>query len=234
MSYSGDPLEDVISATAKGATEGILEWSDSKISKYLDDFKNKKIAFVQDPEFINQVKQQRKKGEWAFFKTYTPHNDDVYALYQTGMTLRDYESDRNKTDFIIKKIIKRHKIRGLHIAWFAQNELFSKYIGYTLENGATTEEIRCEVKNLFENIDNKVAFISKEDGKRPRQRADQIITKINSHTPDTFIISSVGGAVDACEKIKNNITQIIDEDYHCELYLSEQKGKRIYFLTRKP
>lgn len=234
MSYSGDPLGDVLSSTAKGATEGILEWSDSKISKYIEDFKNKKLAFIQDPEFINQIKLNRKKGEWAFFKTYTPYNDEVYALYQTGMTLRDYENDRIKSDLIIKKILKRYKIRGLHIAWFAQNALFSKYVGNILEKGATTEEIRCEVKNLFENIDNKVAFISKEDGKRYKQKTVQIVTKINAHTPETFIISSVGGAIKACEKIKDNVMQIFDGDYQCEYYHSEQKGKQIYFLNREP
>lgn len=73
MSYSDNPLEDIISATTKGATKGFLEWSDSKISNLIKAFKNKKLAFIEDNEFINRIKQQRKKGEWAFFKTYTPY-----------------------------------------------------------------------------------------------------------------------------------------------------------------
>ena len=228
MQSDCDPVE---SAT-KGAVKAGIEWSEEKILQVYQDFKNKKLAFIEDRETIDRIQKQRRKGEWEHFKTYTPYDEEIYILFQTGLTLRELEEteDRKKIDDIIKKIHKRYKTKGIHIAWFAQNGLFSKYVTNILETGATTQQTRDEVKILFGNIDNKVAFISYKS--KPKQKVGEIIAKIRVNSPETFIISSVGGAMKACEKIKDEVMQQLSSQYFCEYYESEQKGKKIYFLNR--
>jgi len=223
-----DPVESV----AKGAVKAAIEWTEEKILQVYRDFKNKKLAFIEDPETIECAKKQRQKGEWAHFKTYMPYDEEVYTLFQTGLTLREYEEKNKQVDSIVKRILKRYKSKGLHVAWFAQNGLFSKYVANILETGATTQATKSEVENLFKNIDDKVVFINQKYGLKPKLKIGEIITKIHAHSPETFIISSVGGAMKVCEKIKNGVMKQLSAKYICEFYESEQKGKLIYFLNR--
>ena len=94
--------------------------------------------------------------------------------------------------------------------------------------------IRSEVKDLFKNIDDKVVFISQKYGLKPKQKVGEIISKIHAHSPEIFIISSIRGAMKACEIIKDGVMKKLSDEYDCEFYESEQKGKLIYFLNRIP
>ena len=226
MQSDCDPVE----SAAKGAVKAGIEWSEEKILQVYQDFKNKKLAFIEDRDTIDRIQKQRRKGEWEHFKAYTPYDESVYILFQTGLTLRELEDDVKKTDSIIRKIYKRYKTKGVHIAWFAQNGLFGKYITNLLEAGSTTKQIREEVKTLFDNIDNRVAFISFKS--KPKQKVGEVVAKLRAHSPEIFIISSVGQTMNICEKIKNEIMKQVSAEYFCEFYESEQKGKRIYFLNR--
>ena len=105
MQSDCDPVE---SAT-KGAVKAGIEWSEEKIMQVYQAFKTKKLAFIEDRETIDRIQKQRRKGEWEHFKTYTPYNEVVYILFQTGLTLRELEDDVKKTDAIIRKIYKRYE-----------------------------------------------------------------------------------------------------------------------------
>ena len=80
----------------------------------------------------------------------------------------------------------------------------------------------------IENIDKVVAFVSQKD--KTKQKAEEIITKIQAYSPEIFIISSIGVAKSNCEKVKKLVMQKISSIYTCEFY--ESKGKKIFFLNR--
>ncbi len=144
-----------------------------------------------------------------------------------GLTLR------NKGFATLKKKIlhnRKYGRRGLHIAQFVQNGLFGKYLVNILETVSSEEELKIEIKILFDNIENRVVFIRTTD--KLQQKIREIVTKIEAHSPNTFIISSIGSAKLNCETIKNGVMEQISSDYACELYASEQKNRMIYFLNR--
>ncbi|KYK27099.1 hypothetical protein AYK26_00165 [Euryarchaeota archaeon SM23-78] len=221
MSSEKDPIASV----SKGATKGLLEWSEEKLKQFVKKFKDKNIAFIQDSKTIEIAKEQRKKGEWVFFKFYIK-DKDLRILFQLGLTLRKLEKENKDVEPLKEKIIKKYKKQGLHIAFFVANGLFGKYIGNILERVPTIDELTGEINKLFQNISHTVAFINREDD--IPQKTSEIIIKIQAHSPDTFIISGTGGAVSICDKIKIGVMRKISSNYTCEQHIAEGKKVKEY------
>ena len=72
--------EDPFASAAEGATKGALEYAEDKIKELVIKFRNRDIAFVQDPETINIAKEQRKTSEWNLFKQYVD-DPDLHILF---------------------------------------------------------------------------------------------------------------------------------------------------------
>ncbi len=151
--------KDPVDSAAKGATKAFLEYSEEKIKQFIEKFKNRDIAFVEDSEIIDIAKEVRETGEWDLFKNYVD-NEEFRILFQMGLTLRRLEKEGKPIEPLKKRILNKYDITGLHIAYFVQNGFFSKYIGNVLERASTPQRLTFEIKNLFENIDNTVIFIT--------------------------------------------------------------------------
>ena len=220
---SDDPIE---SAT-QGATKAVLDYSFDRLKQLIKRFGDRNIAFIEDPETIGIAKDLRNKGEFVFFKE-NVEDKELHILFQMGLTLRELEIKGKVLNQLKEKIRDKYGAKGLHIAHFVQNGLFSKYLGNILEK-LSRFELKSEIQELFAHIENKVIFIKQKDD--IKQKVNEIITKINAHSPETFIISSVGSATKICEVIKTKVIQGISSNYTCEL--NESKDKVIYFLNRK-
>jgi len=148
-----------------------------------------------------------------------------------GLTLRRLENENKDLDSLKIKIRNKYDSKGLHIAYFVQNGLFGKYIGNILDKGKTNSEIKLEVEDFFANIENNVIFINQFD--KSEIKARQIITKIDAHSPETFIISSIGSTRTICDEVKKIITEQLDHEYTTELYEQESTKRKMYFLNKK-
>jgi len=227
MLYSKGPIKDPIESAAKGAVKGTLEWTEEKIVELIKRFKDRDLFFVQDEKIIDLAKELRERGEFKFFKKYVK-DKNYRILFMMGLTLRGLEEEGKDFKPLVNKIHKKYGREGVYIAHFVENGLFSKYVGYLLEIISSEEELKEEIEYAFNNIDKVVAFVSQTD--KPKQKADEIVTKIQAHSPEVFIISSVGVAKSNCEKVKKIVMQKISSIYACEFY--ESKGKKIFFLNR--
>lgn len=232
MSFSVDPQDKFIENAAKGATKAAIEYSEEKILKLAKRFLNKEISFVEDPDAINTIKIQKKMAEFQQFKHYVKDRD-LRVLCQMGLTLRQYEKEGKEYYPLVKKINKKYGKEGLHVAWFIQNGLFSKYLAFLMETGVLADQIGDKILSFLQEIDSNVSFVSLKDvgGKNSNNKIIKITSKINVKEPDIFIISSMGDAMPICKKIIESIKENLS-DYDCEIYDSPQKGKKIYFLIR--
>lgn len=79
-----------------------------------------------------------------------------------GLTLRRLEKENKPLKNLQNKILNKYDAKGLHIAFFVQNGLFSRYIGTVLDK-STPQRLTFEIENLFENIDNTVMFVNALD-----------------------------------------------------------------------
>lgn len=127
------------------------------------------------------------------------------------------------------RIYKKYDLKGIHVAWFAQNGLFGKYFDYLFSYGLTMIEIEKEIINLFNEIDNRVFFVQRKHGTKLKTVSGEIIAKLHTFSPKIFIISSVGGATGVCEKVSNRVKSQLKDSYDFELF--SKKRKNIYFLV---
>ena len=231
MSYDKGIPRDPIESATRGVTKGTLDWTTEKIKELVTRFKDKELVFIKDYDTIETAKEQRKKGEWSFFVKYIS-DKKLHVLFQMGLTLRklEKESDNTALKSLIQKIRDVHGRDGLHIAYFVQNGLFSKYVGVILEKGSTERAVKREIEQLFMNLNKIVAYVEKND--TIIQKANSIITKIQSNSPETFIMSSCRKqAMDICKKIMARVLKQVSNEYTVESYLS--MDKLIYFFNRK-
>ena len=129
---------------------------------------------------------------------------------------------------------KKYGIEGLHVVYFIQNGLFLKYIDILAgEFGYNTQMIKKKIDDILSHIEERVIFIRSEDKNILEKKVKEIVSKIRSHTPEVFVISSIGGAMDACEMVRNKVMEEMKNDYECEFYGNPQRRRNIYFLIRK-
>lgn len=122
MSFESDPIESV----SKGAAEGVLEWSAEKLKEFVVKLKNRQMAFIEDRETIDIVKDQRATAEWKFFTQYVV-DKELRVLFQMGLTLRKLEAQnkQNALEQLKRKILDKYDTNGLHTAQLVQNGSFS-------------------------------------------------------------------------------------------------------------
>lgn len=153
---------DPITSAAEGVTRAFIDWTEEKIKGLVDRFQNKDIAFVSDPETIILVKKQRKTSESELFRDYI-EDPDLRILFHMGLTLRRLEKHPRRLTDLREKILNTYDTKGLHIAQFIQNGFFGKLLGNILGRATTSQKLRFEMKDLFENIERTVIFIQQKD-----------------------------------------------------------------------
>lgn len=220
--------KDPIASASEGAVKGILSWTEEKIKELLVRFKNRDIAFVQDPKTITLAKEQRKTSEWNLFKEYI-EDPDRRILFQMGLTLRKLEAQEQfkELNSLRNKILNRYDAKGLHVAQFIQNGFFGKFLGNILERASTPQKLKFEIENLLENIDMMVFFVKQDDD--VDKKTEEVVVKILANSPNTFIICGGGKAMENCEEIMKKTMKRIS-NYTVELYKTE--FKEIYFLNK--
>ena len=221
---SKDPLESVTA----GVTKAVLSWTEEKIKRLVAKFHDSDVAFVEDPETINFLKKQRKTSEWNLFKQYI-EDTNLRILFQMGLTLRmlDKQAKVTKLKALRDKIVNKYDTKGLHIAQFIQNGFFGKFLGNILERTSTPQKLKFEIENLLQNIERTVIFIKQTDD--VEMKTEEIITKIQAHSPNLFIVCSGGRAKTKCGNITKKVMKRIS-GYDAELY--ETTFKEMYFINK--
>jgi len=225
-SENPNPIADV----AEGVTKGVLSFSKEQLSGLIEKFLNKELAFVEDPETINIAKEQRKTSEWYLFKQYIDEHD-LRILFQLGLTLRKLERQKERVNSLRRNIIKKYETKGLHIAQLIQNGFFNRYLASALERTRTPEQLKLEIKNLLDDIENTVFFAQESDN--ADLVAQAIIIKILANSPKTFIICSSGYAKNRCHEIEDIMKDWVRTGtlkYEYEVYVS--KYKEVFFLNK--
>ena len=218
--------EDPLASAAEGVTKGFLGWTEEKIKGLVRRFQDRDIAFVQNPETINLLKEQRNTSEWNLFREYVDDHD-LRILFMLGLTLRKLEDQQDQLKSLRDKIVNKYDAKGLHIAQFIQDGLFGKFLGNALERTSTPQKLKFEIKNLFDNIEQTVVFVKETDD--VYKKTEEVVAKLRANSPNTFIICSSGYAKKKCEQIKEKTMKKIS-GYVAER--SETQFKQIYFLNK--
>jgi hypothetical protein len=223
MEMSSNPA---IEGAAKAATEVAIKWTAEKIKEYIIKFKHRDVAFVEDVTTIQLALKQRKTSEYTIFKD-NIKDERLRILFQLGLTLRGIEKDEEKCKNLRNTIMKKYGTEGLHISEFVQNGIFAKFLAAFLEKGLTPEQLKAEIWNLFQHIEQTNSFVQANDDEE--KVAEAIITRIQSHCPKTYSISGLKSVKQNVRRIATMTTRRID-GYSIEAYDADIRV--IVFLNR--
>ncbi len=223
-SKENDPIESI----SKGATSAAIEWSEKKLATRIAKFKRRKLAFIGNLETIEIARAARKSSDWDQIKDYL---DDKHlrVLFQVGLALRKLEKRQDRVEALRTDIIfSEHGPKGLHIAQMVQNGIPTRYLTTLLEKGFSKPRIKSEIKSLFENVERILTFVKEAD--RLELLTRRVVTRIHANSPETYIISSSGGARRRGDELKESVMREI-EGYDVELY--ETPNRKIFFINKK-
>jgi hypothetical protein len=169
-----------------GAVKGAISWSEDKIRELARQFKDRKLAFIQDDETITLVKEQLKSGEWGLCSQYIK-DPKLKILIQMGMTLRtlDQRKDKSRLNNLREKLLAVYGEKGLHISQFVQNRILSELIGAIVDTRSIGDMIN-KVESLLNNLEKQTYFLKNTDNEEKVLREIEI--KLVANVPDTFII----------------------------------------------
>jgi len=222
---------DTYKDTIEDITKGALEFGENKIKQLVQQFKNGKLAFIQDQETIDLVKKQLESGEWDLCKGYIK-DDFLKLLVKMGLTLRELDrlKETKKIQNLKQKINIKFGPRGIHISEIVQNKLLTSFIGSLAKTINTVPEMIEYIEKLLNNLDNYVIFIKNTDNVKNIHKI--IETKIMANTPDFLIIFSCGSAIQVAMTLKSELfkMQIITENYTVEIQEEGTEGINKYLI----
>ncbi len=195
-SETPDNLEQNV---AYGVAKAAIEWTEEKIQKLVNDFKNKEIGFIGDREVIEVVRAQRSSAEWKNYSKWIK-NKEFRILIQLGISLRKLENKSLSLHELREKIRNKYGTKGLHIAEFTQNKVLGKYIESLLESCRTDEEIGLVIESFLNDIERFCVFIKGTDS--VDSQAEMVKTRVYSLAPKIIVLYSFGEATKIAVKIQ--------------------------------
>ncbi len=223
--FLDSPAADI----AKGAMKGALEWSEEKISKFIQKLTERKLAFIEEPDTIKIVREQYEAGETKFYQIYI-RDKELLLLVKLGLTLRKLDEDQKQERLhnLRDKIFRKYKAEGLHIAEFVQTGILSKYVGILIDKLVSVKDLEKEMTSVLKNIEKHIILIQAQSKKQEIIKKVSII--INAHSPAIFIISGVRSAAKIAQDCMEQLKEIM-KDYEFERYSSGEK-ETFFFKKR--
>ncbi len=199
--------------------KGALEFSKDQIISLLKKLKNRKLAFIGEEKTIEIAREQYKSGESKFYHRYI-RNKEMLFLIGMGLTLRRIEKDAEKRQNLRNKILRKHGIKGLHIAEFVQNGILNRYIGLLLEVVESIEDLENQIEEVLKDIRKHSIFVQNRD--QIGEIIRKALTITDAFSPTIFVISGEGPAA---ELLKENIKKIDDSlrEYSLERIITPKR-----------
>jgi len=210
-----------------GMTKGTLDWSKDRILDFITRLRNRSLAFIEDRETIELVREQRHSTEWQILSQYLTDRR-LRIIAQMGLSLRRLENDKEKVDKLRMKILKAYGKEGLHIAEAVQNGVLSTFIGVDLSLVQSPADLTIQIERLLNNVDKYIVFIGPEDN--VSRRVKEIEIRLMADVPNTLILYGCRSV--ARKKVRSIVNALENSVSSYESTVSESKIKTIAILTK--
>ena len=220
MEINSEP--DLIRSAVAGVSDSVIENIKESIPDFIQKFLAGDLAFIQERETIDRVREQLKSNEHKFYKTYI--KDDTYqTMVALGLTMRklDSEEDTERRLGLIKKINNNYGKEKLHLAYLVQNKTLAKCITLLLENIEDDDLFTKTLEEFLIDIEKHVYFV--RNSQSPEQIADTIKRKVDSFSPKIFVISGTKSAKKNVDTSFEIVRDFIEELYDIEEWTGSAK-----------
>jgi hypothetical protein len=219
--------DELMNNPAVAATYGSLEWSKDKILGLVEKFRNRKLAFIEDHETIELVRDQRHSTEWQILSPYLADRK-LRIVSQIGLTLRKLENDIEKVGRLRTKILRKYGQEGLHIAEAVQNGVLSTFIGIDMSLAQSPADMTNQIETMLNNVDKFIVFVKPEDNVDKVTREIEI--RLMADVPRTLIL--YGCRSEARQRVHSIVKKLERTNPSYTYTISESKIKTIVIVTK--
>ena len=221
-------LSDTVNDTIKNTLiTTLVTYSVEKIKEFAKRFKDRDIAFIEDPNTISFIKEQRKSSEWQIYKHYL-ENKEFRILAQMGLTLRKLDNKPEAQQSLRTKIHDKYGKIGLHRAQLVQNEILNTIIAKVAPQ-AKPEELVKTIQQLLDQVDSCVLFIQMNDD--PQTKIEELKTRMYVLCLPVIILYGLKSAKVIVTEIANALEKYFTIDY--DIFREDSMNKTTICFRRK-
>ena len=223
MGLTGDP--DPIESAAKGAVEGALRWTKEEVKTLASRLMDGEIAFVQDEETIDEIREERRSEEYKIFKEHL-RDRELRVLAVMGLTLRRMESkpsQQRQLQNLRTKIHKRFGASSLRAAELVQRGIASTLYLTVISESKSPADASHALENLLRSVDMYTVFV--QEGDKVGDTTSDLVLRLKANRPRTFIVLGYGRARTKAKSIVKRVMKELPDPYGHE---SHETGDVFY------
>ncbi len=224
---------EAVTGVIKGAQDLAAIIGPETIKLYVAKFLKKELAFLEDKkdkEEIELIKEETKKSDFLFYKRYLS-DPVILRLIAMGFGLRRLKGHNvEHVNKFRKKIIKKYGLQGLHVAELAQTQIPASSRDVLFQGPNDDETLKRKMTNFFERIEQYTIFIRLDLS--IEEQIEEVLTKIRTFSPETFLFISRGEASRHIQKISQSVLKV-RSDYKIEEKHSDS-DKSYVIIVRQP
>ncbi len=178
-------------------------WITKKASELVAAYRDRKIAFVQDPAKVQIIKDTRKTAEFKTFGRFAAGRQRV--LIQVGLALRAIASKPAEVEELRQRIIANFELEGLHLAQAVQHGALTIIHQALLDLGLSEQNFDAQMENVIADVDKYVFFVQeKMDAGR---EAIALLARLRRDNPSVFVIAALGRARETASEVVRELSK---------------------------
>jgi len=176
------------------------------------------VAFVQNRETIDLIKEARRGGEWSLLKEHLTDRR-LRILAMMGLTLRRLEKDPKDKDRLLdlrQKILRKYGGVGLHAAELVQRGTLETFLLLILREAESPAEVGPAVEDLLNRVDQYTAFVQQAD--EVDDLVKELQVRVLSRVSQVFIIFAYGAQKKRARKVLEGLMEVLPKGYGAETH----------------
>jgi hypothetical protein len=211
LGLTGEP--DPIESAAKGAVKAALEFAKGEIKALASRLLSGDIAFVQDQETIEEIREERGSEEFRIFKEHL-EDKDLRVIALMGLTLRRMEKDpsqQRRLHNLRTKLHRRYGASSLRAAELVQRGIAGTLYLTVISESKSPADASQALENLLRSVDTYAVFVQESD--KVGETVDDLVLRIKANRPRTFVVLAYGGAKTKAKSVVKGVMKKLPDPY---------------------
>jgi|SRR3990172_2573722 len=190
------PSPAEIAAAAKAS-----HWVGKKAAELVAAYRDRKIAFGQDPEKVRVIKATRRTAEFKTFGRFASGRQRV--LLQYGLALRSIADKPEEVETMRHLVFENFESEGLHFAQAVQHGALTVIHQTLLDAGLSEANFDSHMRRVLVDIDGFVFFV--QEKMDPKREAAAVLARLRRDSPRVFVIAARGRARETAAKLMKEL-----------------------------
>lgn len=179
-----------------------------KARQLANQFRQREVAFIEDPDTIKLVTDVRKNPEYLLVQRFTK-DSGRRTLLRMGIILRQFEKDPSRIDRERARVLRTHGLAGWHLAQAMEHGILTLLHEALLRLGINEKTLESEMGAILSQVDKYVNFVTAETASDAETTI--IAAKVRLVFPLAFAIAGSGNAMSVAGETARGLSKMLIE-----------------------